>query len=332
MIDVINKTCQEEGCIKRPVFGSERGVALYCSIHKKDGMIDVINKTCQEEGCIKRPVFGSERGVALYCSIHKKDGMFDVKHKTCKEKNCIKRPDYGSHLTGKIHCTTHYNKEKEWKIINCKKCKKIATHSETGNLPFVYCENHCPSNYSSKLSSTCVSCNLTDLICDEEGKCLLACSSMHLTRVKYTENEMLIFLTSKKLQFVNDKSASDGCSKKRPDFVFRTNYGVIIVENDENQHKSYPCECEQTRMIKIHQDYGENVHFIRFNPDRYLKADSKTQEECLDLDKRHKLLFNVLKPILKYPEDFFTNHSGLTIRYMFYDNCNYQFEVQMINY
>ena len=280
----------------------------------------------------KIPVFGTEKGVALYCFEHKKDGMFDVKNKTCREDGCKTRPNYGSHLTGKIHCTTHYNKEREWKITNCKKCKKIATHSETGNLPFIYCENHCLSNYSSKLSSTCVSCNLTDLICDEEGKCLLACSSMHLTRVKYTENEMLNFLTSKNLQFVNDKTASDGCSKKRPDFVFKTNYGIIIVENDENQHKSYACECEQTRMITIHQDYGENVHFIRFNPDRYLKADSKTEEECLDLDKRHKLLFNVLKPILKYPEDFFTNHTGLTVRYMFYDNCNYQFEVQMINY
>jgi len=33
-----------------------------------------------------------------------------------------------------------------------------------------------------------------------------------------------------------------------------------------------------------------------------------------------------LKPILKYPESFFINHIGLTVRYMFYDNCNSQFE------
>jgi len=207
---------------------------------------------------------------------------------------------------------------------------RIATHSQTGNRPFVYCDNHNPSDYSSELTSTCVSCNLTELICDEEGKCLLACSQVHLTRIKYTENKMMEFLSSKNLEFVNDKTPSDGCSKKRPDFVFQTNYGVIIVENDENQHKSYPCECEQTRMMKIHQDYGESVHFIRFNPDRYTLQESKT--ECIDLDKRHKLLFGVLKPILKRPEEFFTNHNGLTVRYMFYDNCDGQFRIQTIDY
>ena len=50
-------------------------------------MFDVKHDTCKEDFCKKKPYFGSERGVALYCSIHKKDGMFDVKHKTCKEKN-----------------------------------------------------------------------------------------------------------------------------------------------------------------------------------------------------------------------------------------------------
>ena len=296
-------------------------------------MFDVISKTCVEDGCKKQPAFGTEKGVSLYCSEHKKDGMFDVISKTCVEDGCKIRPYYGTHLTSIIHCTTHRNKETEWKVTKCKnlKCRRISTHSETGSRPFLYCDNHSPSDYRSELTSTCVSCNLTELICDEEGKCLLACSRFHLTRMKYTENKMMEFLTSKNLEFINDRTASNGCSKKRPDFVFQTNYGVIIVENDENQHKSYPCECEQTRMISIHQDYGENVHFIRFNPDRYSLQESKTKE-CIDLDKRHKLLFGILKPILKYPESFFANHIGLTVRYMFYDNCNDQFEIQTINY
>jgi len=299
-----------------------------CNQHKK-----IHTRKCREDGCKIMPNFGTEKNKGLYCDAHKKEGMRDVVNKTCLEDGCEKQPYFGSHLTGRIHCSNHRNKETEFKVTNCKtsKCRRISTHSETGSRPFLYCDNHSPSDYRSELTSTCISCNLTELICDEEGKCLLACSLVHLTRMKYTENKMMDFLTSKKLQFVNDRTASDGCSKKRPDFVFQTNYGVIIVENDENQHKSYACECEQMRMMTIHQDCGENVHFIRFNPDKYSFRESKTNE-CIDLDKRYKLLFGILKPILKYPESFFANHIGLTVRYMFYDNCNDQFEIQTINY
>jgi hypothetical protein len=333
MRDVVNKTCLEDDCEKQPYFGTEKNKGLYCDAHKKEGMRDVKHNLCLEDGCQIRPCFGTEKNKGLYCDSHKKEWMRDVVNKTCLEDGCEIRPYYGTHLTNIIHCSNHRNKETEWKLTNCNtsKCRRISTHSETGSRPFLYCDNHSPSDYSSELSSTCVSCNLTELICDEDGKCLLACSRVHLTRMKYTENKMMDFLTSKKLQFINDRTASDGCSKKRPDFVFQTNYGVIIVENDENQHKSYACECEQMRMMTIHQDCGESVHFIRFNPDRYSLQESKTNE-CIDLDKRHKLLFGILKPILKYPESFFTNHIGLTVRYMFYDNCNDQFEIQTINY
>jgi hypothetical protein len=44
------------------------------------------------------------------------------------------------------------------------------------------------------------------------------------------------------------------------------------------------------------------------------------------------MLFCILKPILKYPESFFVNHIGLTVRYMFYDNCNSEFEIHSVNY
>ena len=335
MRDVTHNLCKEEGCQIRCSFGTEKNKGLYCDAHKKEGMRDVMHNLCKEEGCQIRCSFGTEKNKGLYCDAHKKEGMRDVISKKCSKDGCEKlNIQYGSHLTGRIHCSNHRNKETEWKVTNCKnlKCRRIATHSETGNRQFQYCDNHCPSDYRSELTSTCVSCNLTELICDEEGKCLLACSRVHLTRVKYTENKMTEFLTSKNLQFINDRTASDGCSKKRPDFVFQTNYGVIIIENDENQHKSYPCECEQMRMISIHQDYGENVHFIRFNPDRYSLQESKTEEVCLDLDKRHKLLFGILKSILNRPESFFENHKGLTVQYMFYDNCNGQFEIHTINY
>lgn len=69
-------------------------------------------------------------------------------------------------------------------------------------------------------------------------------------------------------------------------------------------------ECEQARMIQIYQDFGESVHFIRFNPDRYC-----SKSENLILQKRHKILLTkVLKPILNQSENFFIRNKGLTVR------------------
>ena len=45
MVDVKNKTCQEEGCTKGPVFNNPgENQAKYCWSHIKEGMINVRDK------------------------------------------------------------------------------------------------------------------------------------------------------------------------------------------------------------------------------------------------------------------------------------------------
>jgi hypothetical protein len=66
--------------------------------------------------------------------------------------------------------------------------------------------------------------------------------------------------------------AIDGgsCGRERPDAMYDLGTHIVIVECDEHQHKSYPCECEQARMINIGQTFGGlRVLFVRFNPDTY---------------------------------------------------------------
>ena len=44
---------------------------------------------CKNEGCKTRPIYNVEGETkALYCSLHKKEGMVNVKHKTCKNNWC----------------------------------------------------------------------------------------------------------------------------------------------------------------------------------------------------------------------------------------------------
>ena len=82
--------CNHEGCKKRPIYNVEGETkALYCSLHKSEGMVNVISKTCIHEGCKKIPIYNVEGETkALYCSLHKSEGMVNVIGKTCKTYLC----------------------------------------------------------------------------------------------------------------------------------------------------------------------------------------------------------------------------------------------------
>jgi hypothetical protein len=138
---------------------------------------------------------------------------------------------------------------------------------------------------------------------------------------------MLKYFIDKKYEFTNDQTVKDtGCSLRRPDFTFDLGSGILIIENDENQHKSRACECEQTRMIQIHQDYGGiPVHFIRFNPDRYKGTGEKP------LASRLKFLGETIDRIKK-DNDFFIRNTNLTVSYLYYDSWDGIWSIHKIEY
>lgn len=72
--------------------------------------------------------------------------------------------------------------------------------------------------------------------------------------------------------WISDKTVMDGCSKCRPDLLLDLGYQVIIIEIDENQHRSYDCSCETKRIMELSRERGHRpIVFIRFNPDEYIK-------------------------------------------------------------
>ena len=83
------------GCVKHASFGFEGGSASYCSEHKLDGMIDVKNKRCAHEGCMKRPHFNAPgSSVGMYCAVHKLAGMVNMKSKRCAHEGCMSQPNF----------------------------------------------------------------------------------------------------------------------------------------------------------------------------------------------------------------------------------------------
>lgn len=322
MIRLTGAMCKGPNCDKYPVFNIKGDKKpLYCIDHKTKDMVDVKNKKCKFQGCTKQPSYNAKKQKSLYCKEHSSFGMVDVKRKTCL--SCNKRPNYGTHISGRIYCIDHRDKKREWKLTNCcynknKKCKSIAVFSESGYYPYTHCELHAPSNLKSILTEKCITCNLDGLV-DEEKKCLLTCSVMHKDRGKQSENEMNKVFEEHKFEFIRDTTLDDTCSRRRPDFTFNLGCGLLIVENDENQHKSRPCECEQIRMMQLYQESnGVPVHFIRFNPDRYACEDKK--DDIIPLGKRFQLLVKIITNITTNKEKFFDKYKNLTVRYLYYDN------------
>lgn len=87
----------------------------------------------------------------------------------------------------------------------------------------------------------------------------------------------------------------------------------IIIEVDENQHESYPCECEIVRMINIQQGFGGvPVIFIRFNPDPYADNNGNLIKTYRG---REKKLLQVLKDIDNYE----IIEEMLSVIYLYYD-------------
>ena len=92
----------------------------------------------------------------------------------------------------------------------------------------------------------------------------------------------------------------------------------VIVEVDENQHSSYACECEQGRMIQIHQDFGGTpILFIRFNPDTYAPFQGAKEK----INQRYKKLLETLRGIKNYVK-MNEWETPLVVTYLYYDGFN----------
>lgn len=114
--------------------------------------------------------------------------------------------------------------------------------------------------------------------------------------------------------FNHDRVVIGGCSKRRPDFLITTTWGIIILEVDEFQHKrkNYPCECELSRMKELYFACGVNhLLFIRYNPDTFITVSGQPPDRK---NKREELLIKVLKNMIDI-RDF----EYLGVMYLYYD-------------
>jgi hypothetical protein len=260
--------------------------------------------------------------------------MVDVANKKCVKENCPKTASYGYLFHTKIHCRPHSNKNEYLKIFpKCEKskegCKERPFYSDT-NYP-KRCEAHKNSNDTNIVEQRCKGCNQLDFINVNKQLCNDCYSFFVLNKGKEKEKRVGEILMANGYQFESkDKIVVDGCSKYRPDYVLDFGLLKVIVEVDENQHKSYTCECEQGRMATLHQDFGGvPVLFIRYNPDNYL--DGKGRKNFISISDREKVLLDFIKGLRNRLMKNECWNTPLSIVYLFYDNYEKP-EILELNY
>jgi len=314
MVDVKHQKCQK--CKKtRPSFNYEGQEAKYCKDCAEPEMVDVVNVKCQK--CNKtRPNFNYEGQEAKYCKGCAEPGMVDVNRPKCQESGCNSRANYGKLFGPKEHCLIH-RLPNEYSSNHPKcctmNCKELPVYTNNGDNYHLRCETHKLPNDKNVVEHQCKNCGLRFIINEETLLCNYCSDFILKKRGKIKENRVITLVQSNGFQFESvDKIIPNGCTKYRPDGLIDYVLFEVDLEVDEDQHSSYPHECEIIRMIMIHQDYGgKPVIFIRFNPDSYETDESP----CISYKDREKTLINLLKSLrnikeIKYP---------LLVCYLYYD-------------
>lgn len=266
--------CKFEGECKNTayynVFGSKN--PLFCYEHKIFNMSIIHIAPCEMKGCYITPCFnflGEIKG--RFCVTHQLEGMRNVVQPTCEFKDCMNRRTYGYFMKNSTHCKLHREEKmifRPSKKCTTKDCKNYALY---GYKYQTHCEIHKLETQINMIERKCSSCSLcmplNELnLCEYCGNFLF--KKVHLSK----QTKVKDFFDANELKYCSyDRPYNKDCGLERPDFIFDCGSFVIVVEVDENQHKSYQEDCECTRMVNIHQGFGGlKVIFIRYNPDDYI--------------------------------------------------------------
>jgi len=333
MVDVITKKCK---CGIVPVFNFPNETnGLCCSKCKKEGMVDIKNKKCK---CGVIPNFNLPNNeIAICCIKCKEDGMINIKHKKCK---CGTRPNFNySEETTPMCCSKckedgmvdvnnkmckcgkknpSFNFPGESALVCCSKCKEEGMVYRKNNK--IVCKgiigSTCPFNSKAnrKYKNYCVECFRRNFPLDP---------LTFQIRCKTKEIAVRDFINANFEGFQHDKTLFTGscdCTmRRRIDHRKLIGNTLLVIETDENQHKSYDKMDEEIRYDDLFMAFSGKWIYIRFNPDKY--KDKKGNTKNPTIGTRLETLKNEITSQIKHIENN-ENNELLERIYMYYDNYN----------
>ena len=85
----------------------------------------------------------------------------------------------------------------------------------------------------------------------------------------------------------------EGTHKRRPDFQLENNYNFLLVDINENQHKSYDPIDEERRLRELLGDVDKPLIYMILNPDEYIDKNGKRVGGCFYKDQDGDLQYNL---------------------------------------
>ena len=253
MVDVVSKRCKCGKAI--PTFNevNER-TAICCVSCKTTSMVDIVSKRCKCGKAI--PSYNEPNETTAICCVScKTTSMVDVKHKRCK---CGKAQPI-------------YNEPNETTAICCVSCKTPSMVDVLHKMCLGAIKDgiiyECPYKMlgNKKYKNYCTRCFLNNFPTDP---------LTFQIRCKTKEITVRDFINTHFEGFQHDKILETGhcdCSiRRRIDHRKLIGNTLLVIETDENQHKSYPQMDEQTRYDDLFMAFSGKWIYIRFNPDKYI--------------------------------------------------------------
>ena len=201
-------------------------------------------------------------------------------------------------------------------------------HRLRGILPEIYDQywmklKHCAVdtinefNNILKTSSLCKLCKINPTREDYCSPCFYFSFPENAKTRQHKTKENTFMFNLKKIypNLILDKTVAGGCSRRRPDGLLDLLTHSIIVEIDEDQHRSYNSTCELARLNELFTDLGDRpIIFLRLNPDSYY-SNGEFVHGCFkkdmtlvikEFDRRLKLLIAKLEECFSVPESHVT--------------------------
>ena len=294
-----HKKCISEGCDKQPAYNLERKKALYCFTHKLENMIDIKSKRCISEDCNKHSTYNlPTEKKPLYCFEHE-SAKYDLIYRIKNVKQVNVKNTLYMDLLIKSHTFEQTQTNRDVNLILEQKCSIPECNNEfeftIDNIK--YCLAHAPEKYEINIKKLCKYCDMKDESTHICKDCMKISNKKEWAIVRHLRKNI-----DTKFEH-NSSKMLQGCSKKRPDVYFELNKHCVIVEIDENQHKTYEDVCECARINEIVNGIGgKSVIIIRFNPDK-IKHKKKNLEILLS-DRVAILVQTIKNELIKQYDEF----------------------------
>jgi len=271
--------------------------AICCSSCKTETMVDVRHKRCK---CGKaRPNYNEpDETRAIYCSSCKTETMVDVQHKRCKCGKAI----------------PHFNEPGETRAICCSSCKTETMVDVQHKICKANDETRCGTRGNIKYKGYCTRCFQHFFPTDP---------LTFQIRSKTKEIAVRDFINANFDGWQHDKSMYTGHCKcnirRRIDHRVLIGNTLLVIETDENQHKSYDDMNEEIRYDDLFMAHSGKWIYIRFNPDKYKSKNGKNKNPEI-ATRLIELKKEIEKQIKRIENE--ENTEILERIYMYYDNYN----------